>query len=124
MRGMANVSVFAFEAWSQEHGKHVRARRLATPERIAQYGGTAIEYTKRVIDEADLDADSRYPPYVVPGDYVLLQAIQNAVDQNVNHPLIQDDIDRLLAQGLIEQRGVAVRLSTKGLDTLRMCGIG
>jgi hypothetical protein len=122
MRGMAKVSVFAFNAWSQRRGENVRARRLATRERIAQYGGAVIEHTERLIDEADLDADYRYPPFIVPGDYVLLQTIQNALDQNVNHSVIGIDIDRLLAQGLLEQRGVTVRLSTKGLDTLRMCG--
>jgi hypothetical protein len=118
---MPTVPVYAFEAWSQDVGNNIRARRLATAEKIERLRGARLEGTELIVDEADLDGDQRYPPIVPARDYQMLRAFQDAVDQNINNPLSRAGIERFIMQRLLEPRGIAIRLTRKGEDTLRMC---
>jgi hypothetical protein len=112
------VDVYAFVIWNRERGGNVRSPRLATLDAIRGVEGVAIDGTGRSVDESELDGNHFYPRKsnieLESHDLLKLRAFQRAYEHNVGKPLRREDIERL-----IEARGLAVRLTSKGEAVLK-----
>jgi hypothetical protein len=110
---MGAVDVYAFVIWDRERGGNVRTARLATLEAIQRVHGVAVDGTGRSVDESELDWNQLYPrksnTQLDTQDLLKLRAFESAYERNVGNPLPREDIERL-----IDARGLAVRLTSKG----------
>ena len=115
---MSAVDVYAFVIWNREIGGNVRSARFATLEAIKRVEGVAIDGTGRSVDESELDRNhfyARKSDIELESQHLLkLRAFQSAYEHNVGKPLRREEIERL-----IEARGLAVRLTSKGEAVLK-----